>query len=82
MNKMALTPKGLRLMLAGLLVMIAGYVLMMGGGLDDPAVFNYKMFDFRHLVAAPVVILSGMVIIFVAILGRRKDKAENDNSDK
>lgn len=82
MNKMALTPKGLRLMLIGLLVMVAGYMLMMGGGLDDPAVFNYKMFNFRRLVAAPVVILSGMAIIFVAILGKRKNKEEDNDGDK
>ena len=44
-NKMAITPKGLKYLLAGLLVMISGYILMIGGGSDDPAVFNYAMFD-------------------------------------
>lgn len=71
---MAITPKGLKLMLAGVLVMVAGYILMMGGGSSDPQVFNYAMFDFRRLVAAPVVILAGIVVVIVAILGERKDK--------
>ena len=77
-DKMALGPKGSRLMLAGVSVMIAGYILMMGGGSDDPQVFNYAMFDFRRLVAAPVVILSGIVVEIVAILGvcRAKKKSE------
>jgi len=79
MDKMALTPKGLKLMLAGLLVMISGYILMMGGGCEDPAVFNYKMFDFRRLVAAPVVILAGVVVILAAILGKGKTKNENNS---
>ena len=71
---MAITPKGLRLMLAGLVVMAAGYILMMGGGSDDPQVFNEAMFDFRRLVAAPVVILAGIVVEIVAIAGRPAGK--------
>ena len=66
---MAITPKGLKLMLAGVVVMIAGYILMMGGGQQDPQVFNDAMFDFRRLVAAPVVIVAGIVVEIVAIAG-------------
>lgn len=62
--------KGIRLLLAGLLVMVAGYVLMMGGSSPDPNVFNYAMFDARRLVAAPLVILAGIVIVVLAIMGR------------
>lgn len=76
MEKMAITPKGLRFVLAGVLVMIAGYVLMTGGGSDDPAVFNYAMFDFRRLVAAPLVILSGIVVVIVGIMGKFEKKEE------
>lgn len=67
-NKMAITPKGFKYLLAGLLVMISGYILMIGGGSDDPAVFNYAMFDFQRLVAAPIVILCGIIIEIVAIM--------------
>ena len=67
-NKMAITPKGLKYLLAGLLVMNSGYILMIGGGSDDPAVFNYAMFDFQRLVAAPIVILCGIIIEIVAIM--------------
>lgn len=74
MDKMAITPKGLRLVLAGVLVMIAGYILMTGGGSDDPAVFNYAMFDFRRLVAAPVVIIAGIVVVVVGIMGKFNSK--------
>ena len=69
MDKMAITPKGLRILLAGLIVMVSGYILMTGGGSDDPEVYNYAMFDFRRLVAAPLVIISGIVIEIVAIMG-------------
>lgn len=73
---MAITPKGLRYLLVGLIVMISGYVLMMGGGSDDPEVFNYAMFDFRRMVVAPIVIILGIVIEIVAIMGVFKSKKE------
>jgi hypothetical protein len=66
--QMPITSRGLKLLLVGLIVMISGYILMMGGGSDDPQVFNYAMFDFRRMVAAPVVIILGIVIEVVAIM--------------
>ena len=76
MDKMAMTPKGMKLLLAGLLVMIAGFVLLAGGGSTNPEVFNYAMFDFRRLVAAPVVMVAGIVVVVVAILSARPGKKE------
>ena len=74
---MAMTPKGLKYLLVGLLVMVSGYILMIGGGSDDPEVFNYAMFDFQRMVAAPVVIVLGIVIEIAAIMGMfKKDKKE------
>lgn len=72
-NKMSVSAKGLRLMLAGVLVMVAGLLLLSGGGMKDPQVFNYDIFDFRRLVAAPIVILAGIVVIAVSILGEFKE---------
>lgn len=70
---MAMTPKGLRLLIVGLLVMVAGIILLAGGGVKDPQVFNYSMFDFRRLVAAPVVIVAGIVVMVVAIMRKPSD---------
>ncbi|MDE5733285.1 MAG: DUF3098 domain-containing protein [Bacteroidales bacterium] len=67
-TQMAMTPRGLKYLLAGLIVMVSGYILMSGGGSDDPQVFNYEMFNFRRMVVAPVVIVLGMVIEIVAIM--------------
>lgn len=67
-TKMAITPKGLKLLLIGLIVMVAGYLLMMGGSSEDPNVFNYDMFDFQRMVAAPVVIICGIIVEIVAIM--------------
>jgi Protein of unknown function (DUF3098). len=73
-GKMALTAKSLRFMMAGLAVMAAGFLLLSGGGSKDPQVFNYAMFDFRRLVAAPLVIVAGIVLEVVAIMGRFEEK--------
>lgn len=67
-TKMPITRRGLKLLLVGLIVMVSGYILMTGGGSDNPEVFNYAMFDFRRMVAAPIVIILGIVIEVVAIM--------------
>jgi hypothetical protein len=72
-EKMPITRRGLKLLLIGLIVMVSGYLLMAGGGSDNPQVFNYDMFDFRRLVAAPAVIILGIVIEVVAIMHVFKD---------
>lgn len=76
MDRMAVTPKGLKLVLAGLIVMVAGYILMTGGGSDDPEVFNYAMFNFRRLTLAPVVIIAGIVTVIVGIMGNFDEKSK------
>lgn len=68
MTKMPLTKAGLWCLLAGLLIMIFGFVLMIGGGSDNPQVFNYAMFDAQRLVIAPLMILIGVAVEIVAIL--------------
>ncbi len=71
-TKMPVSGKGLRLLLMGLVVMVAGFVFMIGGGTVEPDKFNWAMFDFRRLVAAPLVIICGIVIEIVAIMRRPK----------
>lgn len=78
-TKMPITGKGLRMLLMGLVVMVAGFVLMMGGGTVEPDNFNWAMFDFRRLVAAPLVVICGIVIEIVAIMRRPTD---SDNTEK
>ena len=77
---MAITKRGLKWIMMGFLVMLAGFILMIGGGVKDPQVFNWAMFDFRRLVAAPVVILCGVVIVIVAIM--RRPAGEDENNGK
>ena len=68
-KNMPITWRGLLLLIGGVLVLFLGYILMIGGGSDDPAVFNPAMFDFRRLVLSPLVILCGLVMEVVGIMG-------------
>ena len=73
-EKMAIGAKGIRMMVAGVLVLAAGFLLLSGGGSSDPQVFNYAMFDARRLVAAPIVIIAGIVLEVIAIMGRFREE--------
>ncbi len=50
---------------------------MIGGGSDDPNVFNPEIFSFRRITLAPMVCLVGFITILVAIMWRPK----NTNTD-
>jgi len=73
MSNFSLPTKNVKFILVGLLVMVAGYILMIGGGSTDPDVFNEAMFDFRRLVASPILIILGIVIIIVSIMKPEKE---------
>lgn len=78
-NKFALSPKSIRFIVVGLIVMISGYILMIGGGSDDPNVFNPEMFNFTRLVVSPLLILLGVAIIIIAIMKKPKGDDEVQN---
>ena len=75
-DNFSVSQKGVKTILIGLILMVCGYILMIGGGSSDPAVFNDAMFDFRRLVASPVLVVLGIVIVIVAIMRRPSDKED------
>jgi len=62
-----------KLLLIGLGTIILGFLLMIGGGSDDPNVFSDKIFNFRRLTLAPILIIAGYVIEIFAIMKRAKE---------
>lgn len=72
-RKMPIDRKGFYMILAGFGLMVLGYILLAGGGVKDPQVFNYDMFNFRRMAVAPVVMVAGIVTIIVAIVRKPKD---------
>lgn len=58
----------------GLVFLLVGFLLMIGGGSDDPDVFNDAIFNFRRLTLAPVLVLIGFGIQIYAIMKKPKNK--------
>ena len=55
-------------MLIGFVVIALGFILMIGGGSDDPNIFNPDIFNFRRIRLAPALVLIGFGIEIAAIL--------------
>ena len=60
------------IVLIGVVLIALGFVLMIGGGSNDPDVFNEKMFNFQRITLAPILVLTGFVVEIVAIFWRKK----------
>ncbi len=58
----------------GLAFLLVGFLLMIGGGSDDPDVFNEAIFNFRRLTLAPILVLTGFGIQIYAIMKKPKNK--------
>ncbi len=58
----------------GFVIIIIGFLLMVGGGSEDPKVFNgEELFSFRRIVLAPVVVLFGFLFEIWAIMKKPKE---------
>ncbi|PKP40611.1 MAG: DUF3098 domain-containing protein [Bacteroidetes bacterium HGW-Bacteroidetes-12] len=61
------------LLLTGLGLIGLGFILMIGGGSNDPNVFDGdSLFSFRRITLAPILILGGYVVEIFAIMSRPK----------
>lgn len=59
-------------LLIALAFLLVGYVLMIGGGSDDPDVFNYGMFNFQRMTLSPILLMIGYVLGIFAIMKKPK----------
>jgi len=57
-------------MLIGIIFILLGFVLMAGGGSDDPAIFNDKIYNFRRIRLAPTLVIIGMAVEIYAIMAK------------
>ena len=57
-----------KLMLIGFVVIALGFILMVGGGSNDPNIFNPEIFNFRRIRLAPALVLIGFItLVFVEL---------------
>jgi hypothetical protein len=72
------TKKNYIILISGIVLIGLGYILMMGGGSDDPNVFNPAIFDTRHITVAPIVCLIGFAAVVVSIMWKDKSVATKE----
>ena len=61
----------------GLAILFVGYMLMSGGAATSAEEFNAEeLFSARRITLAPIVVLSGYLVVGIAIMYR--DKKSND----
>ncbi|MBQ8222818.1 MAG: DUF3098 domain-containing protein [Bacteroidales bacterium] len=58
--------------IVGLAFLLIGFILMIGGGSDNPDVFNEAIFSFRRITLAPILVLIGFGIQIYAIMKKSK----------
>lgn len=65
--------KNFIIMGVGLALMALGYFLMIGGGTDNPSVFNKEeLYSSTRITVAPILILLGIAVNIYAILAKNK----------
>jgi hypothetical protein len=75
----AIPKENYKLILIGLGIIVLGFILMVGGGSDDPNVFNEKeLFSFRRISLSSIIVICGFVFEVYAIMKKPKsDKPED-----
>lgn len=68
----AFTRKNYQFMIIGLVIILVGFLLMIGGGSDDPNVFNEEIFSTRRITVAPIVVFIGFAFEVFAIMYKAK----------
>ena len=68
----AFTKMNYILLIVGILLICAGLILMIGGGSNDPNVFNDDIFNAQRLTIAPILIASGFIVEVFAIMYKAK----------
>lgn len=66
------------ILISGVILIGLGYFLMIGGGSDDPNVFNPAIFDTQRITIAPIVCLIGFATVIVAIMWKDKNVVEKE----
>jgi hypothetical protein len=58
----------------GLAINIFGFILMIGGGSDNPDVFNeQELFSPTRITVAPILIILGYLVMIYAIMKKSKN---------
>jgi hypothetical protein len=72
----ALGRENYKLLAIGFVIIVIGFLLMIGGKSESPDKFSEKLFSFRRVTLAPIVVLAGFIFEIWAIMKKPKDADE------
>ena len=59
--------------IGGFVITLIGFLLMMGGGSEDPNVFDAdELFSARRITVAPFLVILGYLVVLYGIMKKRK----------
>lgn len=59
--------------IGGFVITLIGFLLMMGGGSDDPTVFNAdELFSTTRITVAPILVIAGYLVVLYGVMKKRK----------
>ncbi|MBD3636146.1 MAG: DUF3098 domain-containing protein [Crocinitomicaceae bacterium] len=72
-SKYVFGKKNIIIIVSGVLITFLGFILMMGGGSEDPNVFNGdELFSARRITLAPLLVIGGYAIVIFGIMKKNK----------
>jgi len=72
-NKMVFGKENYMFIVGGFVVTLIGFLLMIGGGSEDPNVFNGdELFSTTRITVAPILVVLGYVVVMYGIMKKRK----------
>ena len=61
--------KNYLIILGGIFLVLVGFLLMVGGGSENPKVFNgEELFSSRRITIAPILVIGGYVVVIFGIM--------------
>ena len=72
----ALGSENYKLLAIGFVIIVIGFLLMLGGKSPSPDKFSDKIFSFRRITLAPIVVLAGFIFEIWAIMKKPKDSGK------
>lgn len=74
-NTLAFNKENYYIILGGVGLLVLGYLLMIGGGSDDPKVYNPEIFSTQRITVAPITLLLGFAVVLYGIMKSPKQPA-------
>ncbi len=72
----AIPGENYKFLILGFIIVIIGFLLMVGGGSNDPKIFNKDMFSTRRIIIAPIVVIFGFAFEIWAIMRKPKSNVQ------